>query len=53
MLTIMQCGKCKYEVEWVIPDDIDDVYYMCPQYPKGIPAFVEEATEDCPRFEER
>jgi len=53
MLTILQCGKCKYKLEWVITDDLEDSYYKCQKYPNKIPTYVEEATEECPKFEEK
>jgi len=55
MTPVLQCGKCKFgkTVEWLFPEEPAEGILVCSQYPAGIPSFVEEATEDCPKFEEK
>ena len=53
MLVILQCLDCKYfptlklsyEKEFKGSDS-------CSQYPVAIPSYVENGTENCPKFEE-
>ena len=48
---ILQCGKCRYNVKWIIPDDSDEALYVCDQYPDGIPESIEQGIPYCPKFE--
>ena len=54
MLIQLQCGKCKFELDWELPEEEDTVgKFICTQYPEGIPKYVEDVQKDCPKFEEK
>ena len=54
MITILQCVNCKYRntLKWNI-ETIESNKTTCIQYEEGIPDYVENGTEDCPKFEEK
>ena len=56
MIPILQCGKCKYSksFKWDLSNDVEDIgKLICSQYPEGIPNYVENATAQCDKFEEK
>jgi len=56
MIPILQCGKCKFNktFKWEVSVEVEGPgKIICSQYPDGIPSYVEEATDDCPEFEEK
>ena len=46
------CAGCSNNVKWYIPKRGYDDMYICNEYPKGIPEYVEMGTKDCPKFNE-
>jgi len=56
-IPILQCGKCKFNLAWEPPEDDSDFRdigrFTCEEYPEAIPDFVENVTENCPKFKQR
>jgi len=50
-IPILQCGDCKFNLKWEIIEENFPGVYVCEKYPKGIPDYVEEGSEDCLEFE--
>ena len=53
VVIVLQCAKCKNGLRWKVTGENFPGTYICKQYPRGIPKYVEEATRDCPKFEEK
>lgn len=55
MLIRIQCVDCKFgnSLKSIIIVEDFEGYSICSQYPNRIPDCVEEATKDCPKFEEK
>ena len=52
-LPLLQCVDCKFKQSFKLEPTKDLIgKYTCSQFPDGIPDYVEEGTEDCPKFEE-
>jgi len=54
MLPILQCLDCKFFPSLKLSYEVKfEGDYSCSQYPNGIPKIVENATDDCEKFEEK
>jgi len=55
MLVRMQCVDCKFgnTLKGIFSVDVFGRHYICSQYPDKIPNYVDNATDDCPKFEEK
>lgn len=55
MLIIIQCIDCKFgnTLKSITTKEDFEGYSICSQYPDKIPDYVEDATKDCPKFEEK
>jgi len=54
MITILQCGKCKFKdtLKWKFEENFTLSKLVCSQYEDEIPDFVENSETSCPKFEE-
>jgi len=54
MLINIQCGSCKFResFKWDTSQGLPGKY-KCSQFTDEIPIYVEEGTQDCPKFKER
>ena len=57
-IPILQCGKCVFgfSLNWILaevltPSDLGML--VCIQFTDGIPDYVEDAIDTCPRFNEK
>lgn len=48
---VLQCLECKFFKTLKLQQPEDE--YICSKYPNGIPKFVDDASQDCPKFEEQ
>ena len=55
MLTSIQCIHCKFgdTLKDIFSAEDFEGHYICSQYPDKIPDYVDNATDDCPKFEEK
>jgi len=54
MIPIFQCGRFKYDLKLELSEtEYYEWLFVFVEFPKGIPNYVEEATDDCPKFKER
>jgi hypothetical protein len=55
-LVALQCGECEFgkTFRWKLTEkqfeEGSPGDYVCSQFPTSIPSYVEEGTEDCPKF---
>ena len=50
-IVMLECGTCRNNLKWHITQKNILGVYICDQYPDGIPEYVEEGIEDCPKFQ--